>query len=77
MAKTDLSYYSQLILDWYDENARDLPWRKYRTPYSTWISEVMLQQTQAITVIPYYEKFMRDFPDIKALSEAGIDDVLN
>jgi len=77
MAKTDLSYYSQLILDWYDENARDLPWRKYRTPYSTWISEVMLQQTQAITVIPYYEKFMRDFPDIKALSEAGIDDVLS
>lgn len=66
MENADNDIFSRLLLDWYDQHARDLPWRRLRTPYSTWISEVMLQQTQANTVIPYYEKFIHIFPDVQA-----------
>ncbi len=50
------------LLEWYDRNARELPWRFEQSPYRTWISEVMLQQTQVDTVIPYFERWMAQFP---------------
>ncbi|MFZ7134080.1 MAG: A/G-specific adenine glycosylase [Eubacteriales bacterium] len=65
-----------LLLDWYSENKRDLPWRSSNNPYFIWISEIMLQQTRVDTVIPYYNKFIKSFPTVYHLSEASIDDVL-
>lgn len=65
------------VLNWFDLNGRkDLPWQHPITPYRVWISEIMLQQTQVATVIPYYEKFMEKFPDVDSLANAPIDDVL-
>jgi A/G-specific adenine glycosylase len=64
------------LLDWYDEQDHDFPWRKTDNPYHIWISEIMLQQTQVNTVIPYYESFLTSFPTIKSLAEASEDDVL-
>jgi A/G-specific adenine glycosylase len=64
------------LLPWFDRNRRDLPWRRDRSPYSTWISEIMLQQTRVETVKPYYERWMRRFPDVKTLAEAEEQDVL-
>ena len=66
----------QALLGWYRESRADLPWRKAPTPYHVWLSEVMLQQTQVETVIPYYERFLRAFPTIEALARASLDDVL-
>jgi len=64
------------LLQWYKRNARDFPWRKTKDPYAIWISEVMLQQTQVATVIPYYEKFMKTFPTIQSLAQAHLSKVL-
>lgn len=64
------------LLRWYDANARDLPWRRTRDPYAIWVSEIMLQQTQVATVIPYYEAFLSAFPTVHALAAADIGDVL-
>ena len=64
------------ILRWYDRNARDLPWRASRDPYSIWISEVMLQQTQVETVKPYYKRFLAKFPSVTALANAKQSEVL-
>jgi len=64
------------LLDWYRESHRDLPWRENRDPYRVWVSEVMLQQTQVATVIPYYHRFLARFTDVRALASASIDDVL-
>lgn len=64
------------LLAWVQTARRDLPWRRARTPYAVWISEVMLQQTQAATVVPYFERWMRRFPDLAALAAAPLDDVL-
>jgi A/G-specific adenine glycosylase len=65
------------LLTWFDAHGRhDLPWQKDRTPYSVWVSEIMLQQTQVGTVIPYYVGFMRRFPTVAALAAAPLDDVL-
>lgn len=61
---------------WYPEHGRDLPWRRTDCPYAIWISEVMLQQTQVATVLPYYERWMTRFPDVAALAAASIDEVL-
>jgi len=63
------------LLDWYDANHRDLPWRRSRDPYAIWISETMLQQTRVETVIPYYERFLERFPDVHALASADREDV--
>lgn len=70
-------FFSNEILKWYQENKRDLPWRKDSDPYKIWISEIMLQQTQVKTVIPYYTRFLDHFPTIETLSNAQIDDVLS
>jgi len=58
------------LLDWFDKNARDLPWRRTRDPYAIWVSEIMLQQTQVKTVIPYWERWMRQVPTVRALATA-------
>ncbi len=62
-------------LDWYRNHRRDLPWRRTRDPYRIWVSEVMLQQTQVATVIPYYERFLKRFPNPRELARAEIDEV--
>jgi adenine-specific DNA glycosylase len=59
------------LLDWFAANARDLPWRRTQDPYAIWVSEIMLQQTQVKTVIPYWERWMRELPTIAALAEAS------
>jgi len=64
------------LLAWYDKNARELPWRSDTNPYRTWVSEIMLQQTQVETVIPYFERFIRRFPDLKSLASASQAEVL-
>ncbi len=64
------------LLAWYEDEARDLPWRKSTDPYAILVSEVMLQQTRVETVIPYYERFLRAYPTVEALARAPIDDVL-
>ena len=65
------------ILQWFDVNGRNnLPWQQDSSPYKTWLSEVMLQQTQVVTVIPYFNKFIDHFSDINQLADAPIDQVL-
>ncbi len=68
--------FQRIILDWYDEQKIDLPWRRNQNPYYIWISEVMLQQTRVDTVIPYFEKFIREFPEIIDLAKAPEEKVL-
>ena len=65
------------LLFWYQQNARELPWRSSTSPYRTWVSEVMLQQTQVDTVIPYFTKWMTHFPDITALASSDLQEVLS
>jgi len=73
-----LDPFSERLLEWWDEHGRrDLPWQLPRTPYGVWISEIMLQQTQVTTVIPYYKRWMLRFPDIAVLANAPLDDVLS
>ncbi len=70
--------FSQQLLAWFDKHGRkDLPWQQNPMPYRVWISEIMLQQTQVATVIPYYNRFMAQFPDLHRLSDAPLDDVLS
>jgi A/G-specific adenine glycosylase len=64
------------IVRWFQNNARDLPWRRTRDPYGIWISEVMLQQTQVKTVIPYWERWMQLFPDVHSLANAPEEQLL-
>jgi A/G-specific adenine glycosylase len=70
--------FAQRLLGWWDDHGRkDLPWQHPRTGYRVWISEIMLQQTQVSTVIPYFERWMRSFPDVRTLAAAPPDDVLS
>lgn len=64
------------LIDWYQKNKRDLPWRRTSDPYKIWVSEVMLQQTQVQQVLPYYEKFIEKYPDIESVSSASLSDLL-
>jgi A/G-specific adenine glycosylase len=64
------------LLQWFRKNGRDLPWRKTRDPYAIWVSEIMLQQTQVTTVIPYYQKFLKSFPTVRHLAKADLSKVL-
>ena len=64
------------LLRWYEKKGRDLPWRKTRDPYAIWISEIMLQQTQVATVIPYYQKFLKSFPTVHRLAKSDLSKVL-
>jgi A/G-specific adenine glycosylase len=66
----------KVLLAWFDENGRDLPWRKIRDPYAILVSEVMLQQTQVATVVGYFERFLVRFPDVQSLAASDEHDVL-
>jgi A/G-specific adenine glycosylase len=67
---------SRRLLAWFERNQRELPWRSDRDPYRIWVSEVMLQQTLVATVIPYFERFVKTFPDVAKLAAADEQDVL-
>jgi A/G-specific adenine glycosylase len=70
--------FSRQVLAWYDRHGRKtLPWKHPRDPYRIWVSEIMLQQTQVTTVIPYFNRFIARFPGIKALARADLDEVLH
>lgn len=71
-------WFANRLLAWFDVHGRhDLPWQTDKTPYRVWVSEVMLQQTQVTTVVPYFERFMRRFPDVRSLAGADLDEVLH
>ena len=72
-AKTDLR---RKLLAWFDANQRDLPWRRNKTAYRIWVSEIMLQQTQVVTVIDYYKRFIKQFPTVKKLAAARESEIL-
>ncbi|KFZ39250.1 adenine glycosylase [Shewanella mangrovi] len=70
--------FSQRVIEWYRQFGRTtLPWQQHKTPYKVWISEIMLQQTQVATVIPYFERFMQRFSSVTELANADIDEVLH
>ena len=72
------STFSAPLLAWFDQHGRkDLPWQQQPTPYHVWLSEIMLQQTQVNTVIPYYQRFTEQFNTINSLAESTVDDVLS
>ncbi|MDO4168183.1 MAG: A/G-specific adenine glycosylase, partial [Eubacteriales bacterium] len=76
METKELQFIVTPLLNWYQENARILPWRKNTEAYCIWVSEIMLQQTRVETVIPYYERFMQHFPTIQALAEGSEEELL-
>ena len=70
--------FAEQVLHWFDRHGRkDLPWQQQVTPYRVWVSEIMLQQTQVQTVIPYYRRFMQSFPSLQVLADASLDEVLH
>ena len=69
----DKKRFTEQLLDWYDQNARVLPWREDASPYRVWVSEIMLQQTRVEAVKPYFERFIQALPSLKALAEADED----
>jgi A/G-specific adenine glycosylase len=70
------TFFSKKIISWYEENKRDLPWRHTRDPYKIWLSEIILQQTRVAQGMPYYERFVENFPDIISLANAKEDRIL-
>ncbi len=76
MGELETKALRRALLAWFRRHRRDLPWRGSRDPYRIWLSEVMLQQTQVATAIPYYERFVHRFPSVEALAAAPLDDVL-
>jgi A/G-specific adenine glycosylase len=77
LSKKKAAEFRRRLLGWYRTHGRDLPWRRTRDPYAIFISEIMLQQTQVATVIPYYERWLRRFPNIQKLARASEQDVLH
>ena len=65
----------ELLLSWFAANARDLPWRRTQDPYAIWVSEIMLQQTQVKTVMPYWDRWMGELPTIASLAKANPDKI--
>ena len=72
----ELPVFRKKLIRWFRENSRPLPWRHSRGWYDIWISEVMLQQTQVAQVIPYYNRFIRQFPNVASLAAASLETVL-
>jgi A/G-specific adenine glycosylase len=68
--------WNDALLTWFGQNRRSMPWRTRPTPYRVWVSEIMLQQTQVQTVIPYFTRFMKRFPSVRKLAEADLQEVL-
>lgn len=73
---TDSPALHNSLIAWFEQHKADLPWRRTKDPYAIWLSEMMLQQTQVATVIPYYKRFLERFPTVQALAAAPLDDVL-
>ena len=72
-----MSSFARRLLAWHARHGRhDLPWQRPRTPYRVWVSEIMLQQTQVATALPYFERFMARFPTLPSLAAAELDAVL-
>lgn len=71
-----IASFRQTLLAWYDKEKRDLPWRRSKDPYHIWVSEIMLQQTQVVTVIPYYQRFLEWFPTVADLAQAPEEKLL-
>src|ERR1700726_2118159 len=76
ISTSNRSRFRRFLLAWYRRNGRDLPWRQTRDPYAVLVSEFMLQQTQVSAVIPYYNNWLRRFPDFRSLARASENDVL-
>src|SRR5580658_873926 len=76
LAAKSLDAFRRRLLNWFSANRREHPWRRDRNDYRVWLAEVMLQQTRIAAVIPYYEKFLARFPDIKSLADAPEREVL-
>lgn len=76
-ASRDAAGIRRRLRAWFDRHKRDLPWRRSRDPYAIWLSEMMLQQTQVVTVIPYYHRFIGRFPTIADLARADLEEVLH
>ena len=76
MDKEQIRTFRKQLLDWYRKNRRDLPWRETRDPYRIWVSEVMLQQTRVDTVVSYFQRFVKKFPDLPSLAQSDLQDVL-
>ncbi len=74
--RAQIRKFQQSLLDWFEVAKRDLPWRRNRNPYVIWVSEIMLQQTQVATVVPYFERWLRKYPSIATLAKARESDVL-
>ncbi len=69
-------FFQKQLLDWFAQHQRDLPWRRTYTPYHVWVSEIMLQQTQVKTVLPYFERWVKTLPTIKAVARASEEKIL-
>ena len=67
---------SDILIRWYEENKRDLPWRRTSDPYLIWISEIILQQTRVVQGLEYFNRFTERFPDVAALARADEDEVM-
>ncbi len=76
MSPTELSLLQTNLLEWFSQQQRPLPWRQHYEPYAVWISEIMLQQTQVTTVLPYFERWMKKLPNIQAVAKASEDTIL-
>src|SRR5271169_1007493 len=76
LSSAALPRFRKNLLAWFSQCQRDLPWRRTRDPYRIWISEIMLQQTRVATAIPYYERFLGRFPDVRSLAAAPEAEVL-
>ncbi|TFD99638.1 A/G-specific adenine glycosylase [Jeotgalibacillus salarius] len=74
--QVNVKKFGEDLVQWFEQEMRDLPWRENKDPYRVWVSEIMLQQTRVDTVIPYYNHFMEQFPTVEALAHAPEDDVL-
>lgn len=72
----DKQQFQRDLIDWFQKEQRDLPWRRTADPYQIWISEVMLQQTRVDTVIPYYKRFVEKFPTVESLAQAEEESLL-
>jgi A/G-specific adenine glycosylase len=76
MNSSEYSSFRRKLIRWYSQQARDLPWRRTTDPYVIWISEIMLQQTTVVAVVPYFKRFLERFPTVRHLAQAGESEVL-
>lgn len=72
----DIAFIRENLVGWFQKNQRDLPWRKTYDPYQVWISEIMLQQTQVVTALPYFDRWMKKLPDVRAVASATEESLL-